>query len=174
MRTVEEKKSMLLEGLLPIDVWNAIIVILVLFGVFVAVFKGVVLIRDEIRKHRERKALHGDGVTDQIAAKVTEKLTPQIDEKFTSFEKKIDKRLGEIDKKLASDKEAIEMHTRQLNAQEDRVDRLDNDTKALLHGMSALLGHIATGNSIDKVKKTNDVMKNYMIDRKYNEEDWKI
>ena len=171
---MEEKKSMLLEGLLPVDVWNAIIVILILFGVFVAVFKGVILIRDEIRKHKERKQLQGNGVTDQIADKVIEKLKPQIDEKFESFEKKIDEKFEDIDKKLASDKETIEMHTRQLNAQEDRVDRLDNDTKALLHGMSALLGHIATGNSIDKVKMTNDVMKNYMIDRKYNEEDWKI
>lgn len=171
---MEEKKSMLLEGLLPTDVWNAIIVILILFGVFVAVFKGIVLIRDEIRKNKEKKSLHGNTAIDQIATKVTEKINTQIDEKFESFEKKIDEKFEDIDKKLAADKETIEMHTRQLNAQEARVDRLDNDTKALLHGMSALLGHIATGNSIDKVKKTNDVMKNYLIDRKYDEEDWKI
>ena len=171
---MEEKKSMLLEGLLPTDVWNAIIVILILFGVFVAVFKGVVLIRDEIRKSKEKKSLQGNTAIDQIATKVTEKINTQIDEKFDSFEQKFDQKFEEIDRKLASDKETIEMHTRQLNAQEGRVDRLDNDTKALLHGMSALLGHIATGNSIDKVKKTNDVMKNYLIDRKYDEEDWKI
>ena len=77
-----------------------------------------------------------------------------------------------IDRKLAADKEIIEMHTAQLNAESSRVDRLDNDSKALLHGMSALLGHIATGNSIDRVKKTNQVMNNYLIDRKYHEEDW--
>ena len=171
---VEEKKSLLLEGLLPTDVWNAIIVILILFGVFIAIFKGVVLIRDEVRKNRERKSLEGNTAIDQIATKVTEKINTQIDEKFDSFEQKIDQKFVEIDRKLASDKETIDMHTRQLNAQNARVDQLDNDNKALLHGMSALLGHIATGNSIDKVKKTNDVMKNYMIDRKYNEEDWKI
>lgn len=171
---MEEKKSLLLEGLLPTDVWNAIIVILILFGVFIAIFKGVVLIRDEVRKNRERKSLEGNTAIDQIATKVTEKINTQIDEKFDSFEQKIDQKFVEIDRKLASDKETIDMHTRQLNAQNARVDQLDNDNKALLHGMSALLGHIATGNSIDKVKKTNDVMKNYMIDRKYNEEDWKI
>lgn len=171
---MEEKKSLLLEGLLPTDVWNAIIVILILFGVFIAIFKGVVLIRDEVRKNRERKSLEGNTAIDQIATKVTEKINTQIDEKFDSFEQKFDQKFEEIDRKLASDKETIEMHTRQLNAQNIRVDQLDNDNKALLHGMSALLGHIATGKSIDKVKKTNDVMKNYMIDRKYNEEDWKI
>ena len=56
---------------------------------------------------------------------------------------------------------------------ESRVDRLDNDTRALLHGVSALLGHEIDGNSIDRVKRTNDAMKNYLIDRKYKEDDWK-
>ena len=169
-----EEKKMLLEGLLPTDIWNAIIVLLVLFGVFVAVFKGVVLIKDEIRKNKEKKELQGEGITDKIATKVTENIKTQIDEKFKSFEKNFNEKFAEIDKKLAADKETIEMHTRQLNAQEERVDRLDNDTKALLHGMSALLSHISTGNSVDKVKKVDGVMKNYLIDRKYNEEDWKI
>ena len=171
---MEEKKSLLLEGLLPTDVWNAIIVILILFGVFIAVFKGVVLIRDEIRKSKEKKSLQGNTAVDQIATKVTEKINTQIDEKFDSFEQKFDQKFEEIDRKLASDKETIELHTRQLNAQNARVDQLDNDNKALLHGMSALLGHIATGNSVEKVKKANDAMKNYLIDRKYDEEDWKI
>lgn len=171
---MDEKKSLLLEGLLPTDVWNAIIVLLILFGVFVAVFKGVVMIRDEIQKRKDRRELQGAGVTDQIAIKVSEKITPQIDEKFTAFEKKFDKKFADIDKKLASDKATIELHTTQLNAQKDRVDRLDDDTKALLHGVSALLSHIATGNNVEKVKKTDGVMKNYLIDRKYNEEDWKL
>ena len=169
-----EEKKMLLEGLLPTDIWNALIVLLVLFGVFVAVFKGVVLIKDEIRKNKEKKELQGEGITDKIATKVTENIKTQIDEKFKSFEKNFNEKFAEIDRKLAADKETIEMHTRQLNAQEERVDRLDNDTKALLHGMSALLSHISTGNNVDKVKKVDGVMKNYLIDRKYNEEDWKI
>ena len=166
-------KSLLLEGLLPVDVWNALIVLLILFGVFIAVFKGVVAIKDEIQKNKAKKELKDTNVIDQIADKVTEKLNSQIDEKFTTFEKNLNDRLTDIDKKLASDKESIEMHTRQLNAQNERVDRLDNDTKALLHGMSALLGHEVDGNSVDRVKRTSTAMKNYLIDRKYKEDDWK-
>jgi len=158
---LEGEKKLLLEGLLPTDIWNALIVLLILFGVFIAVFKGVTMIRDEIQKSRDKKALKGDDITDRIANKVIEQLTPKLDEKF-----------AEIDRKLAADKEAIDLQMSQLNAQKDRVDRLDNDNRALLHGMSALLGHIATGNSIDRVKKTNATMNNYLIDRKYHEEDW--
>jgi len=159
--SLEGEKKLLLEGLLPTDIWNALIVLLILFGVFIAVFKGVTMIRDEIQKSMDKKALKGDDITDRIANKVIEQLTPKLDEKF-----------AEIDRKLAADKEAIDLQMSQLNAQKDRVDRLDNDNRALLHGMSALLGHIATGNSIDRVKKTNATMNNYLIDRKYHEEDW--
>ena len=58
VRTMEEKKSLLLEGLLPVDVWNALIVILILFGVFIAVFKGVVMIRDEVEKRNKKKNIN--------------------------------------------------------------------------------------------------------------------
>lgn len=170
---MEKEKSLLLEGLLPTDVWNALIVLLILFGVFVAVFKGYVLIRDEVRKSRERKKLHGTDVTEQIATKVTEKIDKKIDERFETFEKKMDGKFETINKQLAADKEIIEMHTTQLNAEHARVDRLDDDTRALLHGVSALLGHQVDGNSIDKLKQTNSAMKNYLIDRKYDENDWK-
>ena len=158
---MEGEKRLLLDGLLPTDVWNALIVLVVLFGVFVGIFKGVVLIRDEIRKSRERKQLRGVDVTEQIANKVMEKLSPELEKKF-----------AEIDRKLAADKEAIDLQMSELNATKGRVDRLDNDSKALLHGMSALLSHEATGNSIDKIKKTNATLNNYLIDRKYREEDW--
>ena len=49
------EKTLLLEGLLPTDVWNALIVLFVLFGVFMAVFKGYVVIRDEHRKRVKEK-----------------------------------------------------------------------------------------------------------------------
>ena len=169
---MDGKKSLLLEGLLPTDVWNALIVLIILFGVFVAVFKGVVLIRDEIRKSKERKKLQNTDVTEQIATKVTEKIDSKIDERFGEFEKKIDSKFAEIDKKLEADKEIITLHTSQLNAEKGRVDRLDNDTRALLHGVSALLGHQIDGNGIERLKKTDRAMSNYLIDRKYNEGDW--
>lgn len=169
---MEEKKSLLLEGLLPTDVWNAIIVLLILFGVFVAVFKGIVLIRDEVQKRKDKKELNGEGVTDQIAKKVTDELTTQIDERFGEFEKKFDKKFEKIDEKLAADKQVLEMHTTQLNAHQSRVDKLDNDSKALCHGMFALLSHEVNGNSVDKLKKAECAMKNYLIDGIYKEDDW--
>ena len=52
---MEEKKTLLLEGLLPTDVWNAIIVLLILFGAAVAILKGISFIRDEIEKSKNKK-----------------------------------------------------------------------------------------------------------------------
>ena len=163
---MEEKKALLLEGLLPVEIWNAIIVLLVLFGVFMAVFKGVVAIRDEAKKRRKEKDLNKTDVTDEIANKVMEKLTPQIDQKFDDFSKSFDEKFKEIDEKLKSDKEDIKSHTRQLNDHESRVSKLEGGNSTLCQGMLALLerdpalGHAA------------HAMKNYLITGKYNEKDW--
>ena len=169
-----EGKESLLEGLSLNSVWTFICIGFALIGIFLVIAKFIDQIKKWVKEYRDNKAIGKQGVTEEIATKVTENITTQIDEKFDKFEKRIDEKFEDIDKKLAADKETLSNHTRQLNAQEDRVDRLDNDNKALLHGMSALLGHIATGNSIEKVKKTNATMNNYLIDRKYNEEDWKL
>ena len=151
-----------IEGVTPAMLWTFLVVLVGLMAVIVLGDKVADVFRNVSKRRREREELHGQDITDRIADKVMEKLEPKLNKKFE-----------EIDRKLATDKETLEMHTRQLNAQQGRVDQLDNDTRALLHGVSALLGHIATGNSIDKVKKTNATMSNYLIDRKYNEEDWK-
>ena len=70
---MEEKKALLLEGLLPVDVWNAVIVILALFGVGIAVFKGIILIRDEVKKHKKEKAVSKKDVT--LEQRYTARLT---------------------------------------------------------------------------------------------------
>ena len=163
-----------IEGISPDMIWTFAVVLVGLMALIVLGDKVMDVFRKAQKRKNEQKQLEGQDITDKIAVKVSEKITPQIEEKFTNLEKRFDVKLEEIDKKLAADKEIITMHTTQLNAHEDRVDRLDNDTKALLHGMSALLGHIATGNSVDKVKKADGAMKNYLIDRNYKEEDWKI
>ena len=139
--------------------WTFCVVLVGLCSLLILGYK----VYEIFKKIKQNKQLNGQDITERIANKVMEKLTPQIDAKF-----------ADINKKLADDKEALTMHTGQLNAQKERVDRLDNDTRALLHGVSALLNHIATGNNVDKVKKTNATMNNYLIDRKYNEEDWKV
>lgn len=158
-----------IEGITPDMLWTFMVVLVGLMSLALLCVKLYNEVK-KIRKERhDAKKLEGQDITDRIADKVMEKLTPTLDAKFDEISKNFD----DIDKKLAADKEVIEMHTRQLNAQEGRVDRLDNDTRALLHGVSALLGHEIDGNSIDRVKRTNDAMKNYLIDRKYKEDDWK-
>lgn len=164
---MEEKKTMLLEGLLPADVWNAIIVLLILFGVAVALLKGIAFIRDEIQKNKDKKKLNTKDVTDEIADKVMDKLTPQIDEKFSEFSKSFDEKFKDIDKKLESDKETLTLHTAQLNGHEGRVSKLEGGNLALCHGMLALLERDPS------LSKEQKAMKNYLIDGKYNEEDWK-
>lgn len=163
---MEEKKTMLLEGLLPVDVWNAIIVILILFGVFVAVFKGVTMIRDEIRKGKKEKQVNKKDVTDEIADKVMEKLTPQIDEKFKEFSESFDKKFEDIDTKFSSDQATLRNHTNQLNDHESRVSKLEGGNYSLCQGMLALLKRDP------ELAKAEHAMENYLITGKYNEKDW--
>ena len=164
---MEEKKSMLLEGLVPVDIWNALIVLLILFGVFIAVFQGYVLLRDEVRKAKERKEINSVDVTERIAEKVLEKLKPEIDKKFDDFDKGVEKRFVEIDKKLSADKETLVNHTVQLNDHESRVGRLEGGGRALCHGMLALLEQ-----DPEHLKKAQHAMTRFLVDGKYNEEDW--
>ena len=100
--------------------------------------------RNARKRKKEQQELDGQDITDRIADKVIEKLTPTLDEKFqeinTSFTE-IDKDIDEINKKLEKNRNDIDSHTTQLNAQNGRVDRLDYDSRALLHGISALLSH---------------------------------
>ena len=167
-QTVQQAQQSI-EGITPTMLWTFMVVLVGLMALVVLGDKVMDVFRNAQKRKKEKQELDGQDITDRIADKVLEKLTPTLDAKFDEISKNFD----DIDKKLAADKEAIDMHTRQLNAQEGRVDRLDNDTRALLHGVSALLGHEIDGNSIDKVKRTNDAMKNYLIDRKYKEDDWK-
>ena len=149
--------------------WTFLVVLVGLMALVVLGDKVMDVFRNAKRRRKEQRELDGQDITDRIADKVYEKLTPTLDEKFGE----INQHFEEIDKRLDTDKETIDMHTRQLNAQEGRVDRLDNDTRALLHGVSALLGHQIDGNGVERLKKTDHAMKNYLIDRKYEEADWK-
>ena len=162
---MEEKKSLLLEGLLPVDVWNALIVLLILFGVVVAVVKGVAVIRDEVQKSKDKKKINKKDVTDEIADKVFAKVEPQIDEKFNSFEEKFDKKFEDIDRKFANDQADIKLHTTQLNDHEDRVSRLESGDRSLCQGVLALLENAS-------LTKQTHAMQNYILTGKYNAADW--
>jgi len=166
---MSEQQVPKIEGISPDMLWTFVVVLVGLMALIVLGDKVMDVFRNFKKRKKEQNELEGQDITDRIADKVIEKLTPTLDEKFDE----ISKNFEDIDKKLAADKETITMHTSQLNAQESRVDRLDDDTRALLHGVSALLGHEIDGNSVDKVRRTNDAMKNYLIDRTYKEDDWK-
>lgn len=163
---MEQKSTFLLEGLMPVDLWNFIVVAVILFGVGIGIFKGIVLIKDEIRKSKERKQTGRVDFTEKIADKVMEKLTPQIDEKFDDFSKNIDKKFDEIDSKLTADKETLRLHTTQLNDHEGRVSKLENGDRSLCQGILALLERDPA------LATAQHAMQNYLITGKYNEGDW--
>ena len=165
MRTMEEKVKAV-EGLLPVDLWNFIVVGLALFGVIVAVIKGIGIIRDEMKKHRDKKEMNKVGVTDEIANKVMEKLTPQIDSKFKEFSDSFDKKFDEIDKKLDNDKEMLTSHTTQLNDHEVRVGKLEGGNWSLCQGMLALIKRDP------ELKQAEHAMENYLITGRYEPKDW--
>lgn len=150
---LEERKTMLLEGLLPTDVWNAMIVLIILFGVFIAAFKGYVMIRDEYRKRLKEKQLNSKDLTEEIADKVMEKLEPKIDKKFK-----------EVDEKLANDKLLIEEHTRKLAEHKKRIDEAENGQKALGRCVYVLFSKSNGKEPTEKqIESANAAMENYLF-----------
>ena len=164
-----------IEGITPSMLWTFCVVLVGLLALVVLVYKVVEIMRKEHERRQNREQLVGQGIEERIANAVMLKLTPELDKKFTEVNKKfedVNKQFTEIDKKLSNDKAEIEMHTRQLNAYEDRVDQLEGGNKALCHGVFALLSHEVNGNSIEKLTKAHHAMQNFLIDGKYNEEAW--
>ena len=157
-----EGQAQAIEGITPAMLWTFLVVLVGLMALVVLGDKVADVFRKAKKRKKEETELTETDITERIADKVMEQLTPKLDEKF-----------AEIDRKLANDRNDLVMHTNQLNATTARVDRLDNDSKALLHGMSALLSHSINGNSTDRLKKTQTAMNNYLIDGVYKEEDWK-
>lgn len=157
---------MKLEGLTLDNVWSFICIGFALIGVFLVVAKFIDQIRKWVKEHKEKQALGKKNITDEIADKVMEKLTPQIDEKFNTFEQKFDDKFDDIDKKLSSDKEDIKSHTRQLNDHESRVSKLESGNNTLCQGMLALLERDPA------LSRAAHAMQNYLITGKYNPKDW--
>lgn len=156
-----------LENLTFGSIWNALVVLIVLALLFFGIYKGIIMIRDDINKRKDEKKINKKDITDEIANKVMDKLKPQIDEKFAEFSRSVDMKFEEIDNKLKSDKDTLALHTTQLNDHESRVSKLEGANYSLCHGMLALLERDPA------LTKEQKAMKNYLIDGKYNEEDWK-
>lgn len=160
MQTAEQALPAV-EGITPTVLWYTLVGIVGFAALFVLYDKVRTIIKNRQKEKREEHQLQSTDITDRIAAKVEEKLEPKFTEINTKFQ--------DIDSKLGNDKEAIEMHTRQLNAYETRVDKLERGNNALCHGVFALLSHQIDGNSVEKLKKSYDGMKNYLIDGEYRE-----
>lgn len=164
-----------IEGITPSMLWTFCVVLVGLLALVVLIYKVVEIMRKEHERKVNREQLVGQGIEERIATAVMQKLTPELEKKFNEVNRKFDAvntQFTEIDKKLSNDKAEIEMHTRQLNAYEDRVDQLECGNKALCHGVFALLSHEVNGNSIDKLKAAHHAMQNFLIDGTYNEEAW--
>lgn len=164
---METKEVLKIEGISPDMLWTFMVVLVGLVALFLMGYKVVEIIRKEKQRRQEQQQLAGQDITDRIADKVMDKLTPQIDEKFAEFSRSVDLKFEEIDNKLKSDKDTLTLHTTQLNDHESRVSKLEGANYSLCHGMLALLERDPA------LTKEQKAMKNYLIDGKYNEEDWK-
>ena len=164
-----EQEVIRIEGITPNMVWIALAVGVALLAIYVLYGKARQTYRDEKKakkKEEQESELQDIDITERIADKVIQKLTPQIDKKFEEFSKSFDEKFNDIDDKLASDKEDIKAHTTKLNDHENRVSKLEGGNKALCQGMLALLKQSAA------TEKTEKAMENYLITGEYNKEDW--
>lgn len=150
------------EGLTPAILWYTLVGLVGIAALFILYDKVRTIVIKRKKERQDEHQLETQDITDRIATKVEEKLEP----KFTE----INNKFSEIDGKLSNDKADIEMHTRQLNATGDRVDRLEKGNNALIHGMFALLNHQIDGNGMDKIKKSARGMQNFLMDGEYKEE----
>ena len=150
------------EGLTPVILWYTLVGLVGIGALIILWDKVSDVFRKRKQRQKDQEQLAGQDITDRIAVKVEEKLEP----KFTE----INNKFADIDEKLSNDKANIDMHTRQLNAYEGRVDKLENGNNALIHGVFALLGHSIDGNGMEKLKKSYGGMKNYLMDGEYKEE----
>lgn len=155
-----------IEGISPEMLWTFIVVLVGLAALFILGYKVIEILRKEHERKVAKEELSGQDITERIANKVMEKLTPQIDEKFDAFEKSFDKKFDDIDTKLKADKEDIKSHTTQLNDHESRVSKLEGGNWSLCQGMLALL------KQNPESAKAEHAMENYLITGKYEPKDW--
>lgn len=145
-----------LEGIItPTGLWNAIVIVLVLIGVIYGVCKFVILIRDEIKKHRDEKKLNKTDLTEQIADKVTERVNQKLDEKFR-----------EIDEKFAKDKIAIDRHERQLASHAKQLRKAKTGLNALGQCVYVLFMR-SNGGSVPEnmIESANESMTKYLFNK---------
>lgn len=151
-----------LEGIItPTGLWNAIVIILVLIGVIYGISKFVILIRDELKKRRDERQLNKKDLTEQIADKVTERVSVKLDEKFQ-----------EIDEKLANDKIAIDRHERQLASHAKQLRKAKTGLNALGQCVYVLFMR-SNGGSVPEnmIESANESMTAYLFNKEGDEDE---
>ena len=68
-----------IEGISPDMLWTFCVVLVGLLALVVLVYKVVEIVRKEQERKADKQQMNGDDITDRIADKVMEKLTPQLD-----------------------------------------------------------------------------------------------
>jgi len=138
-----------IEGITPGALWTFAVVLVGLAALFVLGHKVIEIIRAE----RERKQLQqqpGEKLAEEISDKVLKKLEP---------------RFADIDRKFANDKDAIDRHTRQIEALTGRADGNDEGIKALSRGVLALLNHALHNGNNDELEKAQQGINEYLIEK---------
>ena len=143
------------EGLTPTILWYTFVGVVGVCALIILWDK----VRDVFAKGKKRKQDH-EAEHDGTIQEQLDKVNKQIAEIQTDLKK----RLAEYDKKFASDKETLDMHTRQINEQQAQIGRLYGGQKAQCRGIIALLNHEITGNSVDKLKSAKEKMEDYLLD----------
>lgn len=120
----------MVEGLSPAILWYTFVGIVCLAGVFLIFTK----VADWFRERRERKErklpAESDKLAEEISAKVMERIGPHLEE---------------IDRKLSSDKELIDSHTRQINALSHAYEDVQDGASVQSLALVAILGNILNG-----------------------------
>ena len=132
-----------IEGITPEALWTFLGVLVGLAALYVLYGK----VRETYTKNKQMK---DPGLADEISKKVMEKFDP---------------RFQEIDRKLANDKALLDDHTKQLASYDTRFAKQEEGQRVLCRGQLALLSHEINGNSIDKCKEAQEIIKNYLIDK---------
>ena len=118
------------EGLAPDILWYTFVGVVGIAGVFLIFTKVADWFRE--RKERKEKKIPGanDKLADEISAKVMERIGPHLEE---------------IDRKLSSDKELIDNHTRQINALSRAYEDVQDGSSVQSLALVAILGNILNG-----------------------------
>lgn len=143
-----------IEGITPEALWNFVLVALALCAVIVLVYKVVEIFRKEQERKKRQNDLQGNDLTDVIAEKVMEKLTPKLEK---------------IEGKLNTDKERLDSHELRLNEQERTYQRVAKDTEQIMDVLDGMLMHFISGNDKEKLKEVKTNLDHYKNGRWKNE-----